>query len=429
MVTLASSTREVTVSAPVNIAVIKYWGKRDTQLLLPTNSSLSLTLSQSHPRSTTTVRIDPSLPSDRLWLNGKEESISASKRLSNVITTLRSIRASHEAANPSLPKLSTQHLHVASENNFPTAAGLASSASGFAALTFALSKAYDLPLTASELSAHARLGSGSACRSLFGGFVAWEMGTDPKGSDSFAVQVAPESHWPEMEALVLVASDARKDTGSTEGMQRTVETSGLLQERLRQVPGRMEAMIKSIKERDYDLFAEVTMRDSNSFHSVCLDTYPPVFYMNDVSRGVVRLITEYNKLHVTESKNVTKEGLEPLGRGYKASYTYDAGPNAVLYVLKENVPEVLALVNAVFPPPENEAVREEYFGRAKEFLGKEDQGRVQGLLEKMRIQPYPEGSLKRIISTHVDDGPRILAEGWVDSVSLLNEGGVPKIVI
>ncbi|KAJ3050348.1 diphosphomevalonate decarboxylase, partial [Rhizophlyctis rosea] len=107
MVTLAPTTREVTVSAPVNIAVIKYWGKRDSKLLLPTNSSLSLTLSQSHLRSTTTVRIDPSLPSDRLWLNGKEESITASKRLSNVITTLRSIRAAHEQSNPPRPPRGT----------------------------------------------------------------------------------------------------------------------------------------------------------------------------------------------------------------------------------------------------------------------------------------------------------------------------------
>ncbi|KAJ3044814.1 diphosphomevalonate decarboxylase [Rhizophlyctis rosea] len=427
MVSPGPNIKEVTVSAPVNIAVIKYWGKRDTKLLLPTNSSLSATLSQDHLRSTTTIRIDSSYDSDRLWLNNKEESIPASKRLNNVISTLRSIRVQHEAENPSLPKLAHHHLHIASLNNFPTAAGLASSASGFAALTYALAKVYDLPLTATQLSAHARLGSGSACRSLFGGFAAWEMGTDPSGKDSYAVEIAPETHWPEMEALILVASDARKDTGSTEGMQRTVETSGLLQHRLTQVPRRMDAMIKAIKEKDYDLFAETTMRDSNSFHAVCLDTFPPVFYMNDVSRGVIRLITEYNRLHTSET-GVKVEGLEPLARGYKAAYTFDAGPNAVLYLPKENVPEVLALVNAIFPPPADAEKRKEYLGRAAEFVGKEDQGKVQGLLEKLKILPYPEGSLKRIISTHVGDGPRVLADGWDASVSLLGEDGAPRAV-
>ncbi|KAJ3295834.1 diphosphomevalonate decarboxylase [Borealophlyctis nickersoniae] len=416
---------EVTVSAPVNIAVIKYWGKRDTSLLLPTNSSLSVTLSQDHLRSTTTVRADPSLTADRLWLNGKEEDISASKRLTNVISECRRVRKQYEdearGKGEDVAPLSTYHLHIASENNFPTAAGLASSASGFAALTFGISKALASSLSHSELSRLARLGSGSACRSLFGGFVAWEMGEKADGTDSVAVQVAPETHWPEMEALILVASDERKATGSTEGMQRTVATSGLLRERLNQVPQRMKDMSDAILAKDYDAFAEITMRDSNSFHAVCLDTYPPVFYLNDVSRGVIRLITEYNRLHTTESKD--KDG---IAKGYKAAYTFDAGPNAVLYILRENVPEVLALVNKVFPPPTAEDERAEYFGRATEFMGKVDEAKIEELVDRLKIPSYPAGSLRRIISTRVGDGPRVMAGGYDAEVSLLKEDGVPK---
>ncbi|KNC96337.1 diphosphomevalonate decarboxylase [Spizellomyces punctatus DAOM BR117] len=416
---------EVTVSAPVNIAVVKYWGKRDTSLLLPTNSSLSLTLSQDDLRSTTTVRADPSFERDRLWLNGKEEDVTKNKRMVNVVRELRALRQRMEQDDASLEKLSAQKLHVCSQNNFPTAAGLASSASGFAALTFGIAHAIGVAdkVSRSDLSRLARLGSGSACRSLFGGFVAWEMGSRPDGVDSVAVQVADESHWPDMEALVLVASDARKDTPSTAGMQLTVETSELLQERIRQVPQRMQDMKQAIANKDYDAFAELTMMDSNQFHAVCLDTFPPITYLNDVSRAVIHLITAYNALF-------TGDGRSGRGKkGYRAAYTFDAGPNAVLYILKEHVPEVLALVNRFFPPPEGEGERKEYFGRAANFMGSENVKAVDDMVSRIGMKPLERGSLRRIISTSVGDGPRILARGWNAHVSLLGEDGLPKTEI
>src|SRR5690606_2101191 len=116
------------------------------------------------------------------------------------------------------------------------------------------------------------------------------------GSDSMAVQIAPESHWPDLQAMICVVSDEKKGTSSTEGMQHTVNTSPLLQERIKHVvPERMKQMIEAIKKKDFSTFAEITMRDSNQFHAVCLDTYPPIFYMNDISRAIVRIITEYNR--------------------------------------------------------------------------------------------------------------------------------------
>ena len=208
-------------------------------------------------------------------------------------------------------------MHVVSENNFPTAAGLASSAAGFAALVRAIADLYQLPQGEGELSKIARQGSGSACRSLFGGYVAWEMGADDKtGEDSYAVQVAPASHWPEMRAAILVVSDKKKGVSSTAGMQATVKTSTLFKERAQSVvPKRMELMKKAILERDFETFAELTMRDSNSFHAVCLDTTPPIFYLNDVSRNAVMVVEELNRV---------------MGRNV-AAYTFDAGPNAVIY--------------------------------------------------------------------------------------------------
>ncbi|TPX51067.1 diphosphomevalonate decarboxylase [Synchytrium endobioticum] len=411
---------EVTVTAPVNIAVIKYWGKRDTSLILPTNSSLSLTLNQDHLHSKTTVRASPSFSSDILWLNGKPEDVSSSKRLYNVVNECRRLRAEmeqsanagggHSSTSTALAPLSTYSVHICSVNNFPTAAGLASSASGFAALTFALSQLYSLPLSASEVSRLARVGSGSACRSLFGGYVAWEMGEQATGMDSLAVQVAPETHWPDMEALIFVVSDAKKGTSSTEGMQTTVVHSELLQHRIKHtVPQRMSDIITAIKNKNFDSFAEITMKDSNQFHAVCLDTYPPIFYLNDISKGIIHALTAYNKLSIAK------------GTGYKCAYTFDAGPNAVIYLPKQNVPEVLALVEHFFPPPAN-VDNNDYYGRAMSIK----RSNVDEIIKEITMSTFEAGSLKRVIYTGVGDGPRVLARGYDTAISLLNDEGLPK---
>ncbi|SCU92187.1 LADA_0F14950g1_1 [Lachancea dasiensis] len=319
-------------TAPVNIATLKYWGKRDKTLNLPTNSSISVTLAQNDLRTLTSAATSERFDEDQLWLNGKLESLE-SERTQHCLQDLRDLRAKLEAQNPSLPSMSKWKLHIVSENNFPTAAGLASSAAGFAALVVAISKLYQLPESASEISKIARKGSGSACRSLFGGYVAWEMGTAADGSDSKAVEVAPQDHWPEMKAAILVVSAAKKDTPSTSGMQHTVGTSDLFQERITNVvPKRFEEMKQAIWSRDFAQFAELTMRDSNSFHATCLDSYPPIFYMNDTSRQIVKLCHQINAFFDE----------------VVVAYTFDAGPNAVLYYLQENETKVMAFIHQVF---------------------------------------------------------------------------------
>nr|QMU26492.1 diphosphomevalonate decarboxylase [Agaricus subrufescens] len=398
---------QATASAPVNIACIKYWGKRDTKLILPTNSSLSVTLDQDHLRSTTTSRADASFSKDRLWLNGKEEEIKEGGRMSTCIREMKRLRKEEvEDKNPNEPKLSTFNVHICSHNNFPTAAGLASSASGFAALVSSLANLYALPVSASDLSLIARQGSGSACRSLFGGFVAWQMGSNPTGVDSLAVQVAEQSHWPDIHALICVVSDDKKGTSSTSGMQRTVETSALLQHRIKEVvPRRMEEISKAIMERDFDAFARVTMADSNQFHAVALDTEPPIFYMNDVSRAIIGLIVEYNRVGVEE------------GRGYRAAYTYDAGPNAVIYAPKENVKEIVELVVSYFP--QREGSFKDNFGL---FGGGQVVGRIPAGFNENVAKRFEVGAVKGLIHTRVGDGPRKLGDGE----ALLNGEGLPK---
>lgn len=291
---------------------------------------------------------------------------------------LRRRRAALEAADSSLPKLSTFPLRLVSENNFPTAAGLASSAAGFAALVRAVADLYELPDSPAELSLIARQGSGSACRSLFGGYVAWREGKAEDGSDSMADQVAEAAHWPDMRALVLVASAAKKGVSSTSGMQQTVATSGLFKERIATVvPQNMARMEKAIQERDFEAFAEVTMRDSNSFHATCADTYPPIFYMNDVSRAAVRAVEAINA---------------KAGRTV-AAYTFDAGPNAVVYYLEKDSEPVVGTFNHVLGEVE---------GWKKEVLA--------GLKPTMSLDEGVAALLKsgisRVIMTGVGEGPQ-----------------------
>lgn len=187
------------------------------------------------------------------------------------------------------------NLHICSENNFPTAAGLASSAAGYACVVSALAALYSVQ---GDVSSIARRGSGSACRSVFGGWVQWHKGILADGSDSIATQIAPPSHWPEMRILVLVVSDSQKKASSTSAMKRSVENSELLRFRIENsVPKRVDMMAKAIKSRDFHTFAEITMKDSNQFHAICQDTYPPCNYMNDVSHAIVEMVHAYNSYH------------------------------------------------------------------------------------------------------------------------------------
>ena len=158
---------------------------------------------------------------------------------------------------------------------------------------YTLAQLYELDANGSELSALARRGSGSACRSLFGGFVRWYHSDDP----CVARPLARWDHWPELRCLVAVASGRTKTVGSTEGMRRSADTSLFLEHRVRRiVPQRADEMQKAIVDRNFASFAELTMKDSNQFHAVCLDTYPPLFYLNDTSRSIIQLVHRYNEI-------------------------------------------------------------------------------------------------------------------------------------
>ncbi|XP_028410104.1 diphosphomevalonate decarboxylase-like [Dendronephthya gigantea] len=382
----------ITCTAPVNLAVIKYWGKRDEDLILPVNSSLSVTLSQEQLCVTTTVATSPNFTSDRVWLNGSENLIKDFPRIQKVLQLVR-----EECRKSGKKDLAKNNIHICSVNNFPTAAGLASSAAGHACLAFSLAKLFHLDC---DISVIARQGSGSACRSIYGGFVMWEKGEMADGNDSLAIQISPESHWAEMRVLVLVVSDEKKETSSTSGMRRSVQTSKLLKLRSEYiVPQRITGMKDAILRKDFEEFANLTMKDSNQFHAICLDTFPPILppYMNHISHNIVRLVTEYNKL-----------------RGTRVAYSFDAGPNAVLFLLENDVPECLELITTFFPPNDDET----------NFV----RGLVTSSCKKaVNCQiniPICPGGVKYIIHTKIGDGPRILED---PASSLLTCEGFPRV--
>lgn len=235
------------------------------------------------------------------------------------------------------------------------------------------------------------------------------MGSSPAGTDSLAVEVAPQSHWPQMHALICVASDDKKGTSSTSGMQRTVETSPLLQHRIAHiVPERMQAISEAILKRDFDTFAQITMADSNQFHAVCLDTTPPIFYMNDVSRTIIALIVELNRVSVAK------------GEGYKAAYTYDAGPNAVIYALDKDIKQIVQLIVSYFPQHAREF--KDRFQLFAEGADINAQTKIPEGFNEAVAKRFEVGAVKSLIHTRVGDGPRRLG----DEESLLTASGIPK---
>ena len=253
-----------TVRARSNIALVKYWGKANAALNTPAVGSISITLEDLW--TDTTVRFHPSLASDRLILNGAERT----DQLERVARCLDLVRA---AAGREL------HAEVVSENNFPTGAGLASSASGFAALVGAATAALGLELAPRELSILARRGSGSAARSVFGGFVEMHKGEAADGSDSYAEPLAGAEHWP-LTVLVAVTSSGEKAVGSGPGMTRSAASSPYYDDWVASHPGDLALARSAIAARDFEALADVSEASCLKMHAAAMSTSPPLLYWN-----------------------------------------------------------------------------------------------------------------------------------------------------
>jgi diphosphomevalonate decarboxylase len=367
-----------TCSAPTNIATIKYWGKEDVHLNTPLNSSVSVTLDPRDLNAKTTVCSSSSFHSTRFWLNGKEDK-NINKRVQKVIEEMKKI-----AKDPT--KWQNAHFHIVSENSFPTAAGLASSAAGYACLVACFAELFDVKEQFDgHLSTIARQGSGSACRSLYGGFVRWQKSNETFSNQSYAVQVADEFHWKELCAIICVVNDQEKETSSTNGMQTSKDTSTLLRFRVEKIVNeRLQAIEKAYLAKDFATFGRLTMKDSNQFHAICLDTYPPIFYLNEVSKKIIHLVHQYNHI----SGNV------------QAAYTFDAGPNAVIFTQEQHVEEIIALLKRFFPRTNGLSIHTS--------LQLNKHTKISSVLEKNVKLPTTKNGIKMLYVTRVGGGTRLL---------------------
>ena len=236
--------------AYTNIALIKYWGKKNEELILPMNNSLSLTLDAFYTE--TEVIFSDSYMVDEFYLDGTLQDEKATKKVSQFLDLFR------KEAGLSLKA------SVISQNFVPTAAGLASSASGLAALAGACNTALKLGLDDLSLSRFARRGSGSACRSIFGGFVEWEKGHDDLSS--YAKPVPSDSFEDDLAMVFVLINDQKKEVSSRNGMRRTVETSSFYQGWLDSVEGDLYQLKQAIKTKDIQLLGETMERNGQKMH-------------------------------------------------------------------------------------------------------------------------------------------------------------------
>jgi len=280
--------------ACANIALVKYWGKRDRNLNLPAGGSVSITLSSL--QTTTRVTFDDGLRRDEMVLDGEPAAEGVRSRTGRFLDLVRTAAGTHRFAL------------VESHNSFPTASGLASSASGFAALALAACRAAGMDPGWDGLAQLARRGSGSAPRSLLGGFVELMPGESPDGSDCLVRQVADPDYW-DLRLLVVINGQSEKEVGSTEGMELTRLTSPFYGEWLRSGSADVDAALNAIVRRDFRSLGQVAETSCFRMHAVALSASPPLLYWNAVTVDAIHKV-----------RALRKKGLG----GY---VTIDAGPH------------------------------------------------------------------------------------------------------
>lgn len=285
------TTYSATARAYSNIAFIKYWGNRDDTLRLPANGSISMNLLGLETVTTATFFETPG--PDQLTMGGREQTGEPLARVSRHLGVLRTMAGM------------TGRAEVTTKNSFPTGTGIASSASAFAALTVAAAAALRLELSEAQLSAIARRGSGSASRSVPGGFVEWLEGTSD--ASSYALSIAPPEHW-DLVDLVALISQEHKAVGSTGG-HALAPTSPLQAGRLADAPRRLDECRSALMSKDFERFAEVVEHDALMMHAVMMTSQPPLLYWLPGTLSVLREVTAWR------------------AAGIPVCFTIDAGPN------------------------------------------------------------------------------------------------------
>ncbi|MHA2271547.1 MAG: diphosphomevalonate decarboxylase [Candidatus Hodarchaeales archaeon] len=294
-----------TAIAGANIAFIKFWGVQEDSeafgLHLPLNDSISMTLDS--VKTTTTIDFSKEYEKDLVMIDGQPASTAAFKRAIDHIERIRKLAGVRLKCK------------LASRNTFPMGTGIASSASGFAALTVAATAALGLELSPRELSSWARLGSGSATRSIFGGFVRWRIAKTH--NESYAEQILPENKW-KLADIVAIVSAKHKKVSSKEG-HLTAKSSPLLSGRLASLHENIARAQTAIVEQDLPSLGEAMEQDALIMHSVMMTSFPPLLYWNGPSIDIM------HKIHELRMEN-----------DIPCYFTLDAGPNVHIITLPEN---------------------------------------------------------------------------------------------
>ncbi|WP_311407586.1 diphosphomevalonate decarboxylase [Liquorilactobacillus uvarum] len=296
-------SKPFTARAHTNIALIKYWGKKDKQLILPMNSSLSLTLDRFY--TDTEVYFDSDLKQDLFYLNEEKKDAAKVAHFMDLVRSKSELKA---------------FAHIKSTNHVPTTAGLASSASAYAALALAASRAAGMQLSLPELSRLARRGSGSASRSIYGGFVEWQRGHDDLSS--FAVPIEENTDW-NICMIAVVIDKARKKISSRVGMQQVVETSPFYPAWIKSAEHDLTAIKKAIKERNLKKVGEITEENAMKMHALNMSASPHFSYFEPATIEVMHLV-----------ELLRSEGI-------CCYYTLDAGPNVKILCSVEDSKEIL----------------------------------------------------------------------------------------
>ncbi|KRM07920.1 mvaD protein [Liquorilactobacillus ghanensis DSM 18630] len=306
------TSQKASARAHTNIALIKYWGKKDQQLILPMNGSLSLTLD--HFYTDTTVEFNSAFTEDTFYLNQKK--LDAIK-VSPFLDLVRQL-------NPQ-----AGYAHVISKNHVPNAAGLASSASAFAALALAASTAAGLKLSRRDLSRLARRGSGSATRSIYGGFVEWLPGTSDQ--DSYAVPIDEKVDW-DIEMLAIIIDRKQKKVSSREGMQRVVATSPFYPAWVKSTNTDLIAAVKAVKQHNLKLLGQLAESNALRMHALNLSARPPFSYFEPQSLVAMNIIEKLRS------------------QGVCCYYTLDAGPNVKVICSTAESRQIISALSAAFAP-------------------------------------------------------------------------------
>ncbi|MBI2611620.1 diphosphomevalonate decarboxylase [Candidatus Gottesmanbacteria bacterium] len=295
---------KATSIAPSNIAFIKYWGKKDAKLRLPYNSSFSMNLSDAY--TTTTVDFSPEYKSDEIYFKREKMEDKEAQRVIKHLDRLRNLAKMKLFAK------------VATQNSFPKGAGIASSASGFAALTIAASSALNLKLSQKDLSILARIGSGSACRSIPDGFVEWKKGYDT--NTSYAYSLFPENYWDIRDVIVIVSSE-RKKVSTTKGHENA-ESSLFFKTRISHITQRISLLKSALQNKDFNTFGELIEKEAIEMHTIMMTQTPPLYYWNNVTMNIIHKVLQWREEDI------------PI------FFTIDAGPNVHLICEGKNEKKV-----------------------------------------------------------------------------------------